>query len=93
MDMHTIEPQIAFDHAIKIGAFGMTRDDDHQHEPWPCPCPWFGYVGDYMYVYSDNVPAPGHDYFKNTETRYDVVRVYKSHVVLVSVYHWPSQEC
>jgi hypothetical protein len=57
VDMHTIDPQVAFDHAIKVGAFGMTRDDDHE------------YVGDYMYMYSDNVPYPGNDYFKNTETR------------------------
>jgi hypothetical protein len=65
MDMHTIDPQVAFDHAIKTGALGMTRDDNHEHQPWPCPCPWFGYVGDFMYMYS----APGHDYFKHIDTR------------------------
>jgi len=69
MDMHTIDPQVAFDHAVRVGAFGMARDDNHEHEPWPCPCPWFGYAGDYMYMYSDNVPAPGHDYFKHIDTR------------------------
>jgi hypothetical protein len=69
MDMHTIDPKVAFDHAVKVGAFGMARDDNHEHEPWPCPCPWFGYVGDYMYMYSDNVPAPGHDHFKHIDTR------------------------
>jgi hypothetical protein len=69
MDMHMIDAQTAFDHAIRIGAFGRTPDDNHEHEPWPCPCPWFGYVGDYMYSPSANAPAPGYDYFKHTETR------------------------
>ena len=69
MDMHTIDSQVAFDHAVKVGAFGVARDDNHEHEPWPCPCPWFGYAGDYMYMYSDNVRAPGNDYFKHIDTR------------------------
>ena len=63
--MHARDPQVAFDHAVKVGAFGMTRDDNHKHEPWPCPCPWFGYVGDYMYMYSDAKL----DYFKHIDTR------------------------
>ena len=63
--MHTIDSQVAFDHAVKVGAFGMTRDDNHEHDPWPCSCPWFGYVGDYMYMYSEE----GFDYFKHIETR------------------------
>jgi hypothetical protein len=56
-DMHTIDPQVAFDHAIKVGAFGVTPDGGHE------------YVGDYMYMYSDRVPWPGNDYFKHIDSR------------------------
>jgi hypothetical protein len=69
MATHTRSPKAAFEHAIKAGAFGPTRDENHEHETWPCPCPWYGFAGDFMYMYSDNVPAPGHDCFKHVTTR------------------------
>jgi len=52
-EMHFRDPQVAFDHAIKVGAFGVTRNGNHK------------YAGDYMYMYSD----PGTDYFKHHDTR------------------------
>jgi hypothetical protein len=66
-DLHHRDPQDAFEHAIKVGAFGMARDQCNHEHAWPCICPWFGYVGDYMYMYSDDVPRA--DYFKHIDTR------------------------
>jgi len=59
--------EIAFDHAIKVGALSAAPYEPHGHglESWPCSCPWFGFAGDYMYMYSEG----GLDYFKHIDTR------------------------
>ena len=53
-DLHHRDPQDAFEHAIKVGALSTTPAAPN-------------YVGDYMYMYSDNVPQA--DYFKHIDTR------------------------
>jgi hypothetical protein len=63
----TRDSQEAFDHAIAVNALGMTRSNGQG------PCSWFGYVGDYMYMYSDKEV----DYFKHVDTR-EYVRVHRT---------------
>jgi hypothetical protein len=76
-DLYLRDAQEAFNHAIKTGAL-KTLVDIQRNPPTISeislaesgrpeqtrPC-----VGDYMYMYSDNVPYPGNDYFKNIITR------------------------
>ena len=73
--MHTIDPQVAFDHAIKVGALHVAPHNDSA-DLITGPSLFMGLeplakviadrnVNDYMYMYSDN----GADYFKHIDTR------------------------
>ena len=63
-------PEQAFDHAIRMNEFSETRISVYG-------APRIGYVGDYMYIYTDtgiteyaNGPrVETYDYFKNIDTR------------------------
>jgi hypothetical protein len=67
--MNTMEfrnPDEAFENAISAGALSTTKPHAAGlHEDWPCACPWFGYAGDFMYMYSEE----DHDYFKHIDSR------------------------